>query len=500
MADVTINYRSTAIATMNASGSVSLDTSGKYCDSDIEVVYEQPSGGASWTVANATRDTSYQGAVFTAPSGCTAVPAAYILYTTAAMSSVSGSPAITILKDSTHNLMWYYESGSVKVKTVSTGDFSVWYQNGKIYFDDDNTYGLASNTNVGLICVYGQAGTVSFRTKTHTPASNSTTATFATEEEPAMFVCGLDATVSLNSTHKVQTVVYSDDVNVFSGTNFYTSNIGYYTNFTKSYSSSTFTLTSYSSGTSGYFNSGSQYTLYYLLSGDLSNSTNLGEKTITQNGTYNASSDGYDGYSSVTVNVSGGIDINDLCTGAGPTGAVTITANNIKERLFKSCTNITSVTANNVTTIREQIFNGCTSLQSISFTGATSVNSSQQFMSCKALTSIDLPNLTAIAGNMFQACTNLEIVDLPKVTSLNNARGFYGCSKLKTIILRYTNGVVPLQNETLASTPFAGAGGLTGTLYVPSALVASYKTASNWATLFNNGTMTVTAIEGSIYA
>lgn len=32
---------------------------------------------------------------------------------------------------------------------------------------------------------------------------------------------------------------------------------------------------------------------------------NLGTKSITQNGTYNASSDGYDGYSSVEVNVSG---------------------------------------------------------------------------------------------------------------------------------------------------------------------------------------------------
>ena len=50
---------------------------------------------------------------------------------------------------------------------------------------------------------------------------------------------------------------------------------------------------------------------------DVSNSTgttavitgtvpSYGTKTISQNGTYNASTDGYDGYSSVTVNVSGG--------------------------------------------------------------------------------------------------------------------------------------------------------------------------------------------------
>lgn len=41
----------------------------------------------------------------------------------------------------------------------------------------------------------------------------------------------------------------------------------------------------------------------------------LGTKSITANGTYNASSDGYDGYSQVTVNVSGGGSGTDLRSG-----------------------------------------------------------------------------------------------------------------------------------------------------------------------------------------
>lgn len=45
MAEVTINYRDAAIATMDASGTKTLQTQGKYCEDDIEIVYDRPSGG-----------------------------------------------------------------------------------------------------------------------------------------------------------------------------------------------------------------------------------------------------------------------------------------------------------------------------------------------------------------------------------------------------------------------------------------------------------------------
>lgn len=48
----------------------------------------------------------------------------------------------------------------------------------------------------------------------------------------------------------------------------------------------------------------------------------LGTKTITQNGTYNASSDSLDGYSQVTVNVSGGGSTNILSGTDEPTASV----------------------------------------------------------------------------------------------------------------------------------------------------------------------------------
>lgn len=49
------------------------------------------------------------------------------------------------------------------------------------------------------------------------------------------------------------------------------------------------------------------------------------------------------------------------------------------------------------------------------------------------------------------------------------------------------------------NTAYADGVKYTGTVYVPSALISSYQTASNWSTLYNNGTLTFAAIEGSPY-
>ncbi len=44
MSDISINYKGSAIATMDASGTKTLGTEGKYCEDDIEVVYTKPAG------------------------------------------------------------------------------------------------------------------------------------------------------------------------------------------------------------------------------------------------------------------------------------------------------------------------------------------------------------------------------------------------------------------------------------------------------------------------
>ena len=47
MADVTLTYKGSTIAEMNATGTKTLKTSGKYCEGDIGVSYVKPEGGTS---------------------------------------------------------------------------------------------------------------------------------------------------------------------------------------------------------------------------------------------------------------------------------------------------------------------------------------------------------------------------------------------------------------------------------------------------------------------
>lgn len=52
MSDITINYKGDSIATMDASGTKTLLTEGKYCEDDIEIVYVKPSDGSSIVEVN----------------------------------------------------------------------------------------------------------------------------------------------------------------------------------------------------------------------------------------------------------------------------------------------------------------------------------------------------------------------------------------------------------------------------------------------------------------
>ncbi len=100
------------------------------------------------------------------------------------------------------------------------------------------------------------------------------------------------------------------------------------------------------------------------------------------------------------------------------------------------------------------------------------------FFNCNALTSIVFPNVTAIAAYAFQYCNQLALVDFSRIQS-TAASSFNADSALRTIILR--------NSEVAPSTALPGfKKWLTATndthVYVPSALVSSYKAASGWST------------------
>ena len=161
----------------------------------------------------------------------------------------------------------------------------------------------------------------------------------------------------------------------------------------------------------------------------------------------------------------------------------------INSYAFSECENITMISGNcAITTLDSYSFNG-TSSHPMKLTSASFPN--------MALTN----NLSYVFGSQTadNACQQLEFCDIGSTTGIGT-NAFCNCYKLQTLVLRKTSAVCTLSNvSAFTNTPMRGYNSLTGTVYVPSDLISSYQTATNWSTLYNAGTITFAAIEGSEY-
>lgn len=96
-----------------------------------------------------------------------------------------------------------------------------------------------------------------------------------------------------------------------------------------------------------------------------------------------------------------------------------------------------------------------------------------------ALESVTFPKVASVASQAMESCSALTYVDLP-ICKRIDAKGFNKCSSLATLILRKSDAICTLANvSAFTGTPIASG---TGFIYVPKALVDSYKTATNWST------------------
>lgn len=151
----------------------------------------------------------------------------------------------------------------------------------------------------------------------------------------------------------------------------------------------------------------------------------------------------------------------------------------VGESAFHGCTKLTTVNAPNITSTGTQAFSGCTKLSSIEVTLFKTINT-QAFYNC-GFTTLNFPNVTTINAQGVRNCKKLTKVDLGSVATIN-AYSFDSCSLLETLIIR-TGKICTLGNtNALSNTPIQNG---TGYIYVPSALVESYKVATNWATYVN---------------
>ena len=237
-----------------------------------------------------------------------------------------------------------------------------------------------------------------------------------------------------------------------------------------------------------------------------------------------------------------------------PSGLTTIS-----DFTFHGCTNLALTSLpSGITSIGSGAFYGCCNMPLTSLPSGLTTIGSTAFQGCRSMVLTTIPSsVTSISSNAFNACTglvniqcdgimgtvgtdaftcnstypsNLETLRFPNLskgksvtwstvcgtTTVANAAqklrladigftyriaasAFANCYALKTLILRRTT-VCSLANvSAFLNTPMRGYNSLTGTVYVPSDLISSYQTATNWSTLYNDGTVTFAAIEGSEY-
>ena len=141
---------------------------------------------------------------------------------------------------------------------------------------------------------------------------------------------------------------------------------------------------------------------------------------------------------------------------------------------------------NAVGEIPDQICTECSNLKTANFKSCTNLTAGIMG-SCSSLKTINVDSVTTFSswGYNFNQCRSLERIDFPSLTGSISAAAFHTNRNLTAVILR-ANSVVTLDNtNAFKETPIALYNGDVGYIYVPRALVDSYKAATNWSAYAN---------------
>lgn len=164
---------------------------------------------------------------------------------------------------------------------------------------------------------------------------------------------------------------------------------------------------------------------------------------------------------------------------------------------FFGCTSLQKVDLASNTEVGEYAFEGCSNLETANLSATKKIgnhafaysrlkeaifplvtNSGYSWFSgATALTRAVFPSSTAAGPWMFDGCTSLIYADFGKATAIGYSQTF-NKTALTALVIR---------SETMATNAIDSLGGTpigqgTGYIYVPSALLESYKAATNWST------------------
>ena len=131
----------------------------------------------------------------------------------------------------------------------------------------------------------------------------------------------------------------------------------------------------------------------------------------------------------------------------------------------------------NCTTIGTYAFYNCNGLKVFNAPNLSSIGSNA-FTNCKSLLEINFPSADSIKVYCFSNNTSLVKVDLGVTKSIAGYAFEYD-AKLVTLILRKSDEICTLSNSNAFRSSAIANG--SGYIYVPSALVDAYKSATNWS-------------------
>lgn len=260
------------------------------------------------------------------------------------------------------------------------------------------------------------------------------------------------------------------------------------------------------------------------LGGGGGGSTTITPLSVTENGVYSAPTG--TAYSPVTVSVSGGgadtlaerlnntlsVYSSEDVTGvpayvfsnAKVTEITLPNALNVGNYAFISCSLLQKVAMDKVMMLGQSAFCSCGLLSDVSFPVLTSIGNScfaygsslstinlpsltslaaGAFMRCSSLANVSVPRLKSVGNQAFLGCISLSTLTLPSASSLGSS-AFAQCSNLASLYLQSTN-VCAIGSTTFNSTPMVNSTylGDFGSVFVPSSLLATYKSATNWASI-----------------
>ena len=244
---------------------------------------------------------------------------------------------------------------------------------------------------------------------------------------------------------------------------------------------------------------------YVHLSDEQGTQTIVEPLSVTQNGTYTAST-GH-AYSPVTVSVSGGSGggitadeiamrtISGVISGSATYissyafyGCYSITdasfpsCSTISNYAFYNCASLNTAVFTSCKTIGQYAFTGCSNLTTASFPSCTYV-SSYAFSACSKLTTTNFDACETVASYAFYRCASLSTISLPKCKSIVMG-AFSGCYNLLSVYL-LGSSIPTFYINAFTSTPISdyttSTGGVYGSIFVPSSLYNSYITATGWS-------------------